>query len=165
MKTMGKWIMPAMFAGLIAFPAYGNKKYGMAGCGLGSMVLGPKGSQVFAATTNGTSTSQSWGIISGTSNCTSSVRYAELMKQKEFLAINLTSLQKEMAQGKGETLNAFVEVLGCKNEVKRKVNSVLTKNYSEIFSQPGIDGVLSSAKEQILKKQNVAKQCTKLDNA
>jgi hypothetical protein len=165
MKKIARLFMPALVAGTMTFPALASKKYGMAGCGLGSLAIGPNGSQIFAATTNGTSSSQSWGIISGTSNCTKNIRYATLLKQKEFLSVNLPTLQKEMAQGKGETLNAFVEVLGCKSDAKKKVSSVLTKSYRKIFSKPGIEGVLHSAKEQILMKEKVAKQCTNLDNA
>src|SRR6186713_935077 len=45
--------------------------YGPAGCGLGSMIFEPDSgfTQVFAATTNGTSGNQTFGITSGTSNC------------------------------------------------------------------------------------------------
>ena len=47
--------------------------YGPAGCGLGSMIFEPDSgfTQVFAATTNGTSGNQTFGITSGTSNCAS----------------------------------------------------------------------------------------------
>src|SRR5690348_11977029 len=53
-------------------PAGGAGWYGMAGCGLGSLVFGPNDApvaQVLAATTNGTFASQTFGISSGTSNC------------------------------------------------------------------------------------------------
>ena len=45
--------------------------YGPAGCGLGSIVMGSKPGfmQVFAASTNGCSGSQTFGITTGTSNC------------------------------------------------------------------------------------------------
>ncbi len=45
--------------------------YGEAGCGLGSMIFGdsPGFVQVLAATTNGCSGSQTFGITTGTSNC------------------------------------------------------------------------------------------------
>src|SRR5690348_10000976 len=46
--------------------------YGVAGCGFGSMLFGkqPGFIQVLAATTNGTFGSQTFGISTGTSNCT-----------------------------------------------------------------------------------------------
>src|SRR6266545_2071443 len=45
--------------------------YGLAGCGLGSMLIGSKPGivQIFAATTNGSFGTQTFGITSGTSNC------------------------------------------------------------------------------------------------
>lgn len=76
--------------------------YGPAGCGLGSMVIGSKPGmeQVFAATTNGTSGSQTFGITSGTSNC-GDHGLVNLSKEREvFAQENYTSLVKEMAQGK-----------------------------------------------------------------
>ena len=47
--------------------------YGMAGCGLGSLLFGNDNTtlmQILAATTNGLFGSQTFGITSGTSNCT-----------------------------------------------------------------------------------------------
>src|SRR5580658_9609667 len=51
--------------------ASGGAKYGTAGCGLGSIVFGNKAGivQIFAATTNGTFATQTFGITTGTSNC------------------------------------------------------------------------------------------------
>ncbi len=56
---------------LASSPQASAAPYGTAGCGLGSIVIGSKPGmmQIFAATTNGTSASQSFGITSGTSNC------------------------------------------------------------------------------------------------
>src|SRR5437868_47659 len=57
-------------------PGYGGFAggYGMAGCGLGSLLFGPVNepfAQVLAATTNATFATQTFGITSGTSNCVS----------------------------------------------------------------------------------------------
>ncbi len=51
--------------------AMSEKGYGMAGCGLGSLAFGDDNGkiQIIAATTNGTSGTQTFGITSGTSNC------------------------------------------------------------------------------------------------
>lgn len=46
-----------------------SREYGMAGCGLGSLVMGKDGGQILAATTNGTFYSQLFGITSETLNC------------------------------------------------------------------------------------------------
>ena len=53
--------------------ASADKVYNMAGCGLGSIVISSDGFvQIFAATTNGSTANQTFGITSGTSNCTKS---------------------------------------------------------------------------------------------
>ena len=91
--------------------------YGLAGCGLGSMVFekNTKVHQVFAATTNGTFGTQTFGISSGTSNCTGG-GVAKIEREQElFVEANLNTLTEEMAQGKGETLFAFAGILGCRD--------------------------------------------------
>ena len=62
---MLKVLVASLFVGSFAFAA------GDAGCGLGSMIItkNTKVMQVLAATTNGTSGSQTFGITFGTSNC------------------------------------------------------------------------------------------------
>ena len=71
MKTMKTLLFAAAFVAVsLSGLATVSAQYGMAGCGLGSVVISDDGFlQVFAATTNGTSYSQSFGITSGTSNC------------------------------------------------------------------------------------------------
>jgi hypothetical protein len=98
----------------------GTGKYGMAGCGLGSMAFGEntKLNQVLAATTNGTFGTQTFGITSGTSNCTSG-GVAKIEKETEmFVEVNYDVLQKEISQGKGETLNSFASLMGCTDLLK-----------------------------------------------
>ena len=53
----------------------GTGSYGLAGCGLGSLVFEsqPGFVQVLAATTNGTSWNNTFGMTSGTSNCGPSI--------------------------------------------------------------------------------------------
>ena len=46
-----------------------KRKYGRAGCGLGSVLFGPKGNQSSASSTNNSSYNQGLAITSGTSNC------------------------------------------------------------------------------------------------
>ncbi len=96
------------------------KNYGMAGCGLGSIVIGSKPGivQIFAATTNGTSGNQTFGITSGTSNCTADGIVLKEKEQEIFVHLNFESLEKEMAVGSGEKLSAFANLLGCSKNLK-----------------------------------------------
>ena len=96
-------------------PGYG-RWYGMAGCGLGSVLFGPNDepfAQVLAATTNGTFVLQTLSISSGTSNCVSGgVVHAE-REQAAFAEVNFHDLKRNMAEGGGEYLRSFATLLGC----------------------------------------------------
>jgi hypothetical protein len=87
--------------------------YGMAGCGLGSIVMGKDGNQILAATTNGTFWTQTFGITSGTSNCTRDGAVAKAHQALAFAEANYTSLMRQMASGEGEYLAGFVSLAGC----------------------------------------------------
>lgn len=142
--------------------AYASRRYGMAGCGLGSLVFTQNRGQISAATTNGSFYSQLFGITSGTSNCKGSKEMAVILEQQEFLAANMTSLQKELAQGDGSTVRAFVEVLGCHAAVHQAATQQLIEGYHEIFRAGGIEGVLDVAKERLSKDRETAAGCDKL---
>ncbi|HYX35513.1 MAG TPA: DUF3015 family protein [Oligoflexus sp.] len=140
--------------------AWAKRNYGTAGCGWGSQMMGPGGNQISAATTNQSTYTQAFGISSGTSNCLPSKEMAVVMKQEEFLAANLNTLQKEMAQGRGETLSAFADILGCPSAVQKEATEKLAKGYQTIFKSPGIEGVLDTAKEELKKDETLKNQCT-----
>lgn len=94
--------------------AFAAKPYGMAGCGLGSMVMGKEGNQILAATTNGTGT-QTFGISSGSSNCiTASEQTARI---KNFIETNQEALVTDMAKGQGDSLKTLSGMYGCDNNV------------------------------------------------
>ncbi len=110
--------------------------YGAAGCGLGSLVFGDEAGiiQIFAATTNGTSGSQTFGITSGTSNCDSSGLILSEKEDDLFVANNFENLEKEMAVGEGENLETLAGLLGCPSEKSPVFASYAQKNYSVIFA-------------------------------
>src|SRR5256885_13892242 len=85
--------------------AHGKSTYGLAGCGLGSMIFGDqKGMiQVLAATTNGTVGSQTFGITSGTSNCGEAGFSSSATRT--FIEGNREALAKDAARGSGETID------------------------------------------------------------
>jgi hypothetical protein len=108
------------------------KGYGAAGCGLGSLVFEPTEgfSQVFAATTNGTFGSQTFGISSGTSNCETKGHAS--IDIERFFAGNRNALENDVARGSGETLTAFAQMLGCKGS--DSIGANLKSNYDSVFS-------------------------------
>jgi Protein of unknown function (DUF3015) len=112
------------------------ENYGMAGCGLGSKLFegkGDKTSQVLGATTNGTFGNQTFGITSGTSNCTTDGIVKQSRAQQAFAEANFASLRQEMAKGQGEHLTAFAHLLGCSQGSMHDFGRVVQHDYTRIF--------------------------------
>lgn len=136
----------------------GTGHYGMAGCGLGSMAFGEntKLNQVLAATTNGTFGTQTFGISSGTSNCTAA-GVAKIEKETElFVEVNFDVLQKEISQGKGETLNSFASLMGCESSTFGKG---LQSNYKKISAANNSSEFLSNVKTTIHSDSTLSTSC------
>ena len=105
--------------------------YGMAGCGLGSVVFGQKGGfiQIFAGTTNGLSGNQTFGISSGTLNCGESGKMAQT---EQFIQLNQVAIENDMARGQGETIKALSQILDCQNN---NFAQTMKSNYKNAFPQ------------------------------
>ena len=117
-------------AGVKGSTSGGAAKYGPAGCGLGSLIFSPDSgwTQIFAATTNGTSANQTFGITSGTSNCDTG---PSKESAKNFVQANRTQLAKDIARGKGATLSSLSELAGCSDS--KAVAVKLRKSFKVIF--------------------------------
>lgn len=117
-----------LIAGIGAARAAG---YGMAGCGLGSMAFGAKPGiiQVLAATTNGLFGTQTFGITTGTSNCTDAG--GGTASAKAFIQTNREALAKDISRGGGETVNSLAMLSGCPDSAK--VGGSLQKSFDQIF--------------------------------
>jgi hypothetical protein len=133
---------------------------GSAGCGLGSIVFKEETwwKQVFAATTNGSSGNQTFAITSGTSNCAPGVS-AKVQKQKDYVAANLSSLQREAAQGNGETVNGFASVLGCSSASYHDFGSYTQAKYNAIFNSNDPSAIVVNIKNEMQKNSNLSKTC------
>lgn len=108
-----------------------SRPYGMAGCGLGSQAMGKGGGQISAATTNGTSASQYFGITSGTSNCVDNPNDEVASRMDRFINVNRAAIAMDIARGDGDTLASISRLAGCKNSAL--LGSTLQKNFGEIF--------------------------------
>lgn len=140
----------AAVAAFAVAPATETKagSYGMAGCGLGSILIKTNDKmQIFAATSNGTSANQTFGITFGTSNCTpGGAAYIE-KQQEVFVNVNFESLEKEMAAGSGEKLDAFSNLLGCKSS--SAFGAMARDNYDSFF---GAETTPSSLLKEVKRK-------------
>ncbi len=119
-----------------------GQKYGMAGCGLGSVLFGNEGgfSQVFAATTNGTSGNQTFGISSGTSNCegASGMRSS---RAADYVIANRIQIETDAARGQGESIDALASLSGCDSQ---QLASSLQSGYSQIFGAEASNETVSN---------------------
>lgn len=104
--------------------------YGSAGCGLGTVVMGSEGNQILAATTNGTSFNQTFGISSGTLNCQQDAIFRSGKEVPAFIEVNKVALANDAARGQGETLAGLASLMNCDVNA---MGPVLKKNYGKIF--------------------------------
>lgn len=112
-----------------------ERPYGMAGCGLGSVVMGNKRGQILASTTNGSSYNNVFGMTFGTLNCVDGPANEVAGNVDKFIIGNRASLEVDMVKGRGETLSALHQVLNCKGE-QTQFNGFMKQNYRQIFAQP-----------------------------
>lgn len=109
--------------------------YGMAGCGLGSLVPAWKNdiSQVMAATTNASTSSQTFGITSGTLNCTDDGIVKLEKAQEVFVHYNQAGLEVDLAKGNGERIDAIATLLGCPTHAN-KIGNLSKKKFDKIVT-------------------------------
>lgn len=106
------------------------------GCGLGSMVWeGSEGTipQVFAATTNGTFGTQTFGITSETSGCAPNGKVSLNQRTSMFIGPNINRLAQDMSRGNGETLASLADVMQIAPEDRSAFFAATQKNFERIM--------------------------------
>ncbi|WP_191600938.1 DUF3015 domain-containing protein [Marinomonas algicola] len=155
---MKKLVLSAVLAGLSA-TSFAAGGHGPAGCGLGTEVIFKDADvwyeHVLAATTNGTSGNQTFGMTSGTLGC-EDANGPLANGVAVFMNENLEPLAVDMAKGEGETLNALASLIGVQTEDKALFNAQMKQNFDQIFASAevtpttayeGVIGVMSNTKE------------------
>lgn len=153
-----------MLLGLFVLPQFAFA-VGDAGCGLGSLVFNQnkKVHQILAATTNGTFGSQTFGISTGTSNCRAN-GWVKVNREEVFFAeSNFQNLKVEMAQGQGESLAGFAQVLGCPTAQVQKFGQMTQAQYEALFPTEKTTAVemLQNLKKQMQSDSTLANHCSK----
>lgn len=139
-----------------------SREYGLAGCGLGSVVMGKKGGQISAATTNNTAYNQTFGITAGTLNCVDSASAEVASRIDQFILVNRSQIQGDVARGNGETIAALSTYMGCGTDSKQ-IGQELKSNYSAIFSDSAkANEITDSIITVILKTPALAQKCGNL---
>lgn len=142
------------------------QKYGMGGCGLGSKLFetNSKGSQILAATTNSSTANQTFGITSGTSNCTAEGVVTSQKEQEVYAEVNLLSLSQEMASGGGEYLAGLGTLMGCDRGVRPVFFDVAQERYETILPSEKTTSteMLQNLKREMRGSKALAQSCTRI---
>jgi hypothetical protein len=133
--------------------------YGMAGCGLGAVVMGADGNQIVASILN-MSSGQPYSVTTGTSACSDAPPAAAMLEeQKVFIEENLASLTKEAAQGEGETLETLADVMGCDEEEYDTFATQTQAHHAELFENKSVDEILQAYQNMIENDERLADSC------
>lgn len=142
------------------------KGYGMAGCGLGSVIIGPAPGivQIFAATSNATFTNNTSAITTGTSNCSADGVIKAELEQRIYVAQNMQGLEMDISRGNGENLSSMAYLMGCSANSMEQFNATAKKDYDKIFSvkSDGPEFVLHELKKSIAADKALAQSCKKI---
>jgi hypothetical protein len=164
MMLKRQWLIAAGLLATASSTSALARNYGMAGCGLGSVVVSGRsaGSQITAATTNGTGI-KTFGITSGTSNCTGDGnKTAARIRQEYFVIANLNDLEKDISRGGGAVVENLGKMMGCSNDGIVEASAVLQQNHSVIFAAPGGSAVLETIARVLENDSQTAAQCSKI---
>lgn len=114
---------------------------GPAGCGLGSAVIFKDANEwhefVLAATTNGTSGNQTFGMTSGTLGCEDAGGPLAADAQ-QFMDENLDQLASDTAMGSGDSLAALADLIGITESDRAHFDNTLQANFDSIFKSDAL---------------------------
>lgn len=119
------------------------------GCGIGSILWeGQTGklSHVLAATTNGSTGNQTFGITFGTLGCDGTDAVSSRMKLAMYTDENLDQLMVDASRGAGESLDVFMELYGVEAEQRDALAVKIQDNFASIFPNEDVtaEDVLSA---------------------
>lgn len=141
----------------------GESAYGMAGCGLGSILFGESDKrlfQIFASTTNGLYSNNTFAMSSGTSNCNAekAERTTDIKKNIDvFVAANREALATDLAKNNGETIVALAHIVGCPDS--KVMGAELKKSYSTIFTSLEESTVSDNLYNNIVSNNYIGSNC------
>ena len=131
-----------------------------AGCGLGTAVVFKDANEwhehVLAATTNGTSGNQTFGMTSGTLGCEAA--NGPLAGVQTFMDNNMDQLAMDVAKGQGETLAALAEIVGVEAADQTTFNAKLQASFDSMFSAEATSETAYQAMKETMEADLVLKK-------
>lgn len=132
MKRIGLLAIVACL--VLAGPAHANQSN--TGCGIGTMIFEGKDgllSQLGAVTTNGIFGNQTFGITSGTLNCSQFTALVANEQIERFVGENMDHLAVDISRGEGEYINTLAVLLGVPADERPAFNAKLQSNFSALY--------------------------------
>ena len=158
---LNKKLVAVAVAGLFSTGVMAAGENNTGTCGWGAKLFdGQRGiaPQVLAATTNGTSGNQTFGITSGTSGCTQDGVVKSNWKTAMFIDGNKEKLARDMSTGSGESLESLAKLIGVQDQDKAAFFQITKENFAKIFSSDNAttDQVLASLKQVLASDSELA---------
>lgn len=129
------------------------------GCGLGSVLFAGKSGlapKILAATTNGTSGNQTFGITTGTLGCQADGVISSRARLSMFMGTNSERLARDMSVGHGESLDVLANLMNIKSEDKGAFFQVTKANFGKIFAPENQSaGQVLAALQQVMAQDSV----------
>jgi hypothetical protein len=143
-----------------ALSAFAHASQNDAGCGLGAQLFKENRpvDQILAATTNGCSGTQTFGITTGTLGCSSGGLIKSSAEREVFTATNLRALEKELAAGQGQYSASLAALSGCKSA---EFSAFAKAHYEKIVTseKTGAIELLSNIDREIAADPAMVKAC------
>ena len=111
------------------------------GCGVGTMIFeGQDGllSQLGAVTTNGIFGNQTFGITSGTLNCTQAAAIVQNEQIERFVGDNMDALAVDISRGDGDYLRTLAVLLDIPAEERPAFYVKLQSNFATLYPDAGV---------------------------
>ena len=149
-----------IIAGLMVLTPLAAQATNSAGCGVGSQLFdGQSGlaPNVLAATTNGISGNNTFGMSSGTLGCDQNDTVTAAADT--FLDANMERVARDMATGEGEALETLATLMGVEAADRATFYSVSQSNFKTIYSRDDVSSseVLASLKAVMSSDATLAK--------
>jgi len=164
-QIQGQPSLPPAPPGSVSGDRYMLPTYGMAGCGLGSMIFtkNSRSEQWIAAIINDAFLPQSSAISTGTSNCVDVDEEQSQAEQEIFVDSNFHALRIDAARGDGESLRAYAELLGCYKEGLFDTFASLSQGqYPFIFSDSQPQSVAERYRDALKRSRALKTRCDRL---
>ncbi len=133
-RTLAVCLLPLMAAASTHVAADSG-----AGCGLGQQVFAGQsglGPHVLAATTNGSSYNQLFGLSFDSLGCNGETTVTAEFQRNVFVASNFDNIARDAAQGGGQHLQSLAALMAMTDQDAEQFFRFTQQQYDALFGQP-----------------------------